>query len=186
MFVPTISENDARKQARNVLKSIVANIDMYDFEGFFKETVYIKDGVYHMVGSEKVFDALKLTQDAMKILAKSIQADMESSDIRNIEVVARKDHVDLRCNKCCYIVTSFFDYARAKNLFDIMKHFKNYPIVFDYAGTETAALGGKYRERGVLIIKYDEGYSIVFTEKGRLGKFNRLEDAQRFLELFAG
>jgi hypothetical protein len=184
MFVPTISQNDARKQARNVLKSIVAVVDLYDFESFYNKTVYLKDGVYHMVGSEKVFEALELTQNVMGILAKSIQSDMASSDIRNIEVIARKDFVELRCKKCYYIVKKFSDYAKSKPSIEIMKHFKNYNITFDFSMEEVQGLGGTFRETTVDIVKIGDNYNIVFPDKGRLGQFERLDDARRFLELF--
>jgi hypothetical protein len=184
MFVPTISQNDARKQARDVLKSIVAVVDLYDFESFFKETVYCKNGIYYMKGSEEVFEALKLTKCFMKILAKSIQTDMEVSNIRNINVIPKKDHVELRRKNCCYIVTKFSDYAKSKPSLEIIKHFKEYNIMFDFAFEEIQGLGGKYMGVTVHIVKIDDNYNIIFPDKGRLGKFDYLDDARRFLELF--
>jgi hypothetical protein len=184
MFIPTISENDARKQARDVLKSIVAVVDLYDFESFFKETVYCKNDIYYMKGSEEVFEALKLTQDVMKILAKSIQTDMAASNIKNINVIPRKDHVELKRKNCCYIVTKFSDYAKSKPSLEIMKHFKEYNIVFYFACEEIQGFGGKYMGKTVDIVKIDDNYNIIFPDNGRLGKFDHLEDARRFLELF--
>ena len=184
MFIPTISKNDALKQARMVLKSIVSNVDFYDFDAFFENTVYKEGGVFYMKGSKEVFEALELSHEIKKVLARSIQLDMKDSDIRNIEVIPRKDHVYLKCKHCYYIVKEFSDYLKAKPSLETMKHFKNYNIVFDYASSELNALGGKFRERNVTIIKYEDGYSITFTDSGALGKFTDLEDARRFLDSF--
>ena len=185
MFIPTISENDALKQARDVFKSITPNVDYYDFEAFFKEVVYLEDGIYQMKGSKEVYNALRTTYHKEKVIRDAIYEDMKARGITKVSVYASSGKVFLRAKRCYYEVKNYADYVRAIPALIIMARFRNYEIKFDYVGEETVSMGGKIKGKDINIFKYDDGWLIDFPNEKRLGRFGRIEDARMFIEQFA-
>ena len=185
MFIPTISENDAIKQARTILKSIVPNVDYYDFDAFFEDTIYKEDDVFYMKGSKEVFDALRMAYRKDKLLRDSIYEDLKSKGITNVKVITQNGAVLLKAKDCYYKVNNYADYVKAFPALIIMARFRNYEIMFDFVGDNPMAMGGTIKGKDINIIKYDDGWLVDFPKDGWLGRFSRIEDARMFIEMFA-
>lgn len=183
MFIPTVSQNDARKQAYAILKSIAVMPESHNFDRFFGDTVYREEGIYYMKGTKEVFEALSISIDKNRALMATIRRDKDANDV-HIEVVLRNDKVMLRKKNCYLIARTFEDYRKAVPCLDIMKAFKNYEITFDFSDPSLPALGGTFRGKDVNIIHKEDHWTIDFPKSKRLGSFGEIADARRFLELF--
>ena len=185
MFIPTSSDNVALKQARDIFKSITPNVDYYDFDAFFEEAVYKEDNIFYMKGSKEVLNALKLAYHKENILRDSIYEDMKARDIKHVSVYASGGKVFLRAKRCYYEVKNYADYVNITPALIIMERFRNYDIKFDYVGKEIPSMGGTIKGKNINIFKYDDGWLIDFPNERRLGRFDKIEDARIFIEMFA-